>query len=497
MRNLSLGAGLVVRQLLFLTLMVFMGAAAYVGVVHLRDLTVVSSPVSPAQALAVLALAHDAANSLAVELAIGTVFSALLILCVSVPTMNATISAPIKAIARQMVDLAAGDTEIDVHETDRTDEIGDISRALAVLRDAVRANNMLTAEIKARDDREERLRREAAIREKVEHYSVDLSAATAKLGDMTRRMAASSEAMIDQERLSRADSDRARTASLQAASDVAAVATASEQLLAAIGEISRQAVESTAVVRQAVFETNGSSAEMLRLAAAANRVGDVVNLISRIAAQTNLLALNATIEAARAGEAGRGFAVVAQEVKSSRDANRQGDAGHRRADLRDSGGDGPVGRLDRQDQAQDRRGRADFRDHHQRGPHAGRRDQGHRPQRALGGRQRQHNVGPRGPGRERDGQDRRRRRGDGVAGARDRRDDAADARAYGRTGEEFGGVGGGDSLLPFTGEGVMRSMTDEGRRDWVGTSQQPSSDLASRGDLLPRVGEGRGLPGVG
>ena len=116
-------------------------------------------------------------------------FSALLILCVSVPTMNATISAPIKLIARQMVDLAAGDTEIDVHETDRTDEIGDISRALAVLRDAVRANNMLTAEIKARDDREERLRREAAIREKVEHYSVDLSAATAKLGDMTRRMA--------------------------------------------------------------------------------------------------------------------------------------------------------------------------------------------------------------------------------------------------------------------------------------------------------------------
>ena len=316
MRNLSLGAGLVVRQLLFLTLMVFMGAAAYVGVVHLRDLTVVTSPVGPAQALAVLALAHDAANSLAIELAIGTVFSALLILCVSVPTMNATISAPIKLIARQMVDLAAGDTEIDVHETDRTDEIGDISRALAVLRDAVRANNMLTAEIKARDDREERLRREAAIREKVEHYSVDLSAATAKLGDMTRRMAASSEAMIDQERLSRADSDLARTASLQAASDVAAVATASEQLLAAIGEISRQAVESTAVVRQAVSETNGSSAEMLRLAAAANRVGDVVNLISRIAAQTNLLALNATIEAARAGEAGRGFAVVAQEVKS-------------------------------------------------------------------------------------------------------------------------------------------------------------------------------------
>ena len=383
MRNLSLGAGLVVRQLLFLLLMLFMGAAAYLGVANVRDLTAAAAAASSGQASSALALAHEAATGLAFELAVGTIFTTVLILGVSVPTMNATIAAPIKTIARRMSDLANGDTQIEVGETDRKDEIGDISRALVVLRDAVRANNALTAEIKARDDREERLRREAAIRDKVEHYSVDLSATTAKLGDMTKRMAHSSEALIDQERRSRADSDLARTASLQAASDVAAVANASEQLLAAIGEISRQAVESTAVVQQAVSETNGSSAEMLRLSAAANRVGDVVNLISRIAAQTNLLALNATIEAARAGEAGRGFAVVAQEVENSGHANRQGDAGHRRPDRRDSDRDRAVGGVDRPHQAQDRRGRADFRDDHQRRAHPGRRDQGHRPQRAL------------------------------------------------------------------------------------------------------------------
>jgi methyl-accepting chemotaxis protein len=51
------------------------------------------------------------------------------------------------------------------------------------------------------------------------------------------------------------------------------------------------------------------------LASAAQRIGDVVELINQIAGQTNLQALNA-IEAARAGDADKGFAVVASEVKS-------------------------------------------------------------------------------------------------------------------------------------------------------------------------------------
>ena len=70
------------------------------------------------------------------------------------------------------------------------------------------------------------------------------------------------------------------------------------------------------MARAAVDDTERTQQNIRSLNEAAERIGSVVGLISKIAAQTNLLALNATIEAARAGEAGKGFAVVAAEVKA-------------------------------------------------------------------------------------------------------------------------------------------------------------------------------------
>ena len=77
--------------------------------------------------------------------------------------------------------------------------------------------------------------------------------------------------------------------------------------------------KSARIASEAVLQAQRTNDRVNALSQAANRIGDVAEIISTIASQTNLLALNATIEAARAGEAGRGFAVVASEVKALAD----------------------------------------------------------------------------------------------------------------------------------------------------------------------------------
>ncbi|MGL1423583.1 methyl-accepting chemotaxis protein, partial [Vibrio parahaemolyticus] len=75
-------------------------------------------------------------------------------------------------------------------------------------------------------------------------------------------------------------------------------AAATEELSASINEISGQVASSARVAQEAVAQAEATDGIVRGMAEAADKIGAVVNLITKIAEQTNLLALNATIEAA-------------------------------------------------------------------------------------------------------------------------------------------------------------------------------------------------------
>lgn len=315
MRKLSIGGALVLRQALFLMLVAGFGAYAYLLTNQLRGLLQLALA-GGAGSRDTLATAADQADWLSIVVIGGVAAICFLTLAVVVPLMHRALTAPIEALARQMGAMAAGSTEVAIASQDRGDEIGTIATALARLQTEIRRNADLTSEIHLSGEREARLQREAAVRDGVATFSADLNALTARFEELAQHMKDQAEVMSGAIRGAQGGSDAATSVAATAVDNVTAVATAAEQLLAAIEEISRQVVEASGVVREAVTQAQTSSAGINRLSSAATKVGDVVQLISRIAAQTNLLALNATIEAARAGEAGRGFAVVAQEVKT-------------------------------------------------------------------------------------------------------------------------------------------------------------------------------------
>jgi methyl-accepting chemotaxis protein len=108
----------------------------------------------------------------------------------------------------------------------------------------------------------------------------------------------------------------ARMKAERARSLIESVAAGSEEMNASISEISATMVKSRQTATEAVSQVDAADVQAQRLAAAAQSMEGIVDLIGNITGQINLLALNATIESARAGEAGRGFAVVASEVKN-------------------------------------------------------------------------------------------------------------------------------------------------------------------------------------
>jgi methyl-accepting chemotaxis protein len=262
--------------------------------------------------------------------------------------------------------IAAGELDVELKDKERKDEIGDLSRSLAVLLDNNRQKANLEAEAENARSREEADRQERSVmhaaREEAIRFAVgELGDGLSRLsnGDVTVRLDRAFDAQLDP---IRGDFNNAvaklQDAMLAFSENAATIETGSKEIRSAADDLARRteqqaaSVEETAAALEEITtsvkdsttraEEAGSlvartkqgaekSGEVVRNAVSAmseierssQSISNIIGVIDDIAFQTNLLALNAGVEAARAGEAGKGFAVVAQEVRelAQRSAN--------------------------------------------------------------------------------------------------------------------------------------------------------------------------------
>lgn len=231
---------------------------------------------------------------------------------------------PILTACRAAERVAEGDLDSPIR-SDRRDEAGHLLRALARMQESLRAQRESERTAAAEKERAQaaRQRRQEAMEAAIREFEETITGALRSMTDAVGETRSRSGAMLESAQRSTAASEDVTRDGGNATTSVQTAATAAEQLAASISEIAGRVAESSRISGTAVQVAGDTRETIATLAAAGQKVGEVVTLIQTIAKQTNLLALNATIEAARAGEAGKGFAVVATEVKSLANASEK------------------------------------------------------------------------------------------------------------------------------------------------------------------------------
>jgi methyl-accepting chemotaxis protein len=226
-----------------------------------------------------------------------------------------SLARPIRRLTKAVQRLSSGDMSVDIPGSERRDELGTMAQAVAVFRAAMLDSDRLR---RAQDDLKATAEsdRRATMRKTADAFDDTVKRVVDHVASAAVEMQSTAEAMSATAEETSRQMTAVSAAAHQAAMSVETVASAAEELSNSIAEIARNAEQSTQIARQANQRAERTGHAVDSLVLVAQKIGDVVQFIDEIASRTNLLALNATIEAARAGDAGKGFAVVAGEVKA-------------------------------------------------------------------------------------------------------------------------------------------------------------------------------------
>ncbi len=223
--------------------------------------------------------------------------------------------APLVQLTATLRRLAEGDLECPIAWLERGDEVGGIARTAQAFKDNLGRTRALEAE-QARLEAQAEEDRRRTLQSLAGDFDASVQGIISVVSESSSQLERNAVELTDATSHAKDQASVVTLASGQMLANVETVASATEELSNSIHEITARVAQSTRVTSDAVQEIQRTDSVVQGLADGAEKIGQVVRLISDIADQTNLLALNATIEAARAGEAGKGFAVVASEVKS-------------------------------------------------------------------------------------------------------------------------------------------------------------------------------------